>query len=157
MFHMTNNDILRKLRYIFDYSDDKMMALFKSGGKESSRAEISSWLKKDDAEDYKSMRDVDLAVFLNGFINEKRGKRDGLDVEPEKSLNNNIILRKLKIALNLNDDAMIDLFDKAEFKVSKTELSALFRKPDHKHYRPCKDQFLRNFLLGMQLEYRKND
>lgn len=154
---MTNNDILRKLRYIFDYSDDKMMAIFKSGGKESSRAEISSWLKKDDAEDYKSMRDVDLAVFLNGFINEKRGKRDGLDVEPEKSLNNNIILRKLKIALNLNDDAMIDLFDKAEFKVSKTELSALFRKPDHKHYRPCKDQFLRNFLLGMQLEYRKND
>ncbi|MES2800820.1 MAG: DUF1456 family protein [Bacteroidota bacterium] len=148
---MTNNDILRKIRYIYDCSDTKMIELFASGGMTVTRAQVSDWLKKDDAEDYKALRDLEFASFLNGFINEKRGQKEGVQMQAESSLNNNIIFRKLKIALNLTDDDLMELFEKAQFKVSKTELSALFRKPDHKHYRPCKDQFLRNFLLGLQL------
>ncbi|MGB0886259.1 MAG: DUF1456 family protein, partial [Chitinophagales bacterium] len=93
--------------------------------------------------------------FLNGFINEKRGKREGEQPKPEKTLNNNIILRKLKIALNLKDTDVIDMLDLAGLKFSKHELSAFFRKPDQKQYRACKDQFLRNFLYGMELKYKK--
>lgn len=149
---MTNNDILRKIRYIFDYNDTKMIELFAMGGLTVTRAEVSDWLKKDNHEDYKSLKDVEFASFLNGFIIEKRGQKEGAVMQPEASLNNNIIFRKLKIALNLTDDGILDLFAKVNFTISKTELSALFRKPDHKHYRPCKDQFLRNFLLGLQLQ-----
>lgn len=151
---MHNNDILRRLRYTFDLSDTQMMSLFASGGFEASRAEISYWLKAEDDPECVPIYDKDLAAFLNGFINLKRGKKEGPQPKPEKSLSNNIILRKLKIALNLRDDDMIEIFKLARFTVSKHELSALFRRPEQKQYRPCKDQFLRNFLFGLQLKYR---
>ena len=151
---MTNNDILRRLRYTFDINDDRMILLFAQGGKIVTRAEISSWMKKDDDEDYKALTDFDFSTFLNGFIIEKRGKKDGADPVPEKHLNNNIIFRKLKIALNYTDDIILEIFDRAELRISKGELSALFRHPDHKHFRPCKDQFLRNFLMGLQLKLK---
>ena len=95
-----------------------------------------------------------MATFLNGLIVDKRGKKDGPQPEPEKQLSNNIVFRKLKIALNLQADEVLSLVNQADFRISKHELSAFFRKPGHKHYRECKDQVLRNFLKGMQLKYR---
>jgi len=151
---MTNNDVLRRIRYTFNFDDSKMIAIFALAGLEVTRAEISDWLKKDDDPDYKSCGDLQLATFLNGLIIEKRGKKDGPQPEPEKTLNNNIIFRKLKIALNLQADDVIAMINKADFRISKHELSAFFRKPGHKHYRECKDQVLRYFLKGMQLKYR---
>ena len=151
---MTNNDVLRRIRYTFNFDDSKMIAIFALAGLEVTRAEISEWLKKDDDPDYKSCSDPQLASFLNGLIIEKRGKKDGPQPEPEKRLNNNIIFRKLKIALNLQADDVIKLVNQADFRISKHELSAFFRKRDHKHYRECKDQVLRYFLKGVQLKYR---
>ncbi|SNT38918.1 Uncharacterized conserved protein YehS, DUF1456 family [Ekhidna lutea] len=151
---MNNNDILRRLRYIFDYGDDKVINLFQHGGKEVSREEISNWLKKDDDPEQKPIYDVDLAAFLNGLIIKHRGKKDGETPKPEKRLNNNVIFRKLKIALNLRDEDIIHVFDLAKFEVSKHEISAIFRNPTQKQYRVCKDQFLRNFLQGLQEKHR---
>jgi uncharacterized protein YehS (DUF1456 family) len=151
---VNNNDVLRRLRYAFDFNDDRMMVLFALADYEVSRAEISNWLKKEEDPDYRRCDDRLLATFLNGFINHKRGKREGPQPEPEDRLNNNLILRKLKIALNLKDDEMLDILALADQKLSKHELSAFFRKPGHKHYRMCQDQLLRNFLKGLQLNYR---
>lgn len=152
---MTNNDILRRIRYAFDLSDSKMISIFAQADFEVSREEISDWLKKDDDPAYKECNDELLATFLNGLINTNRGKKEGEQPTPEKRLSNNIILRKLKIALDLKNEDVIDLMALAEFEISKHELSALFRKKGHKHYRDCKDQILRNFLKGMQLKYRE--
>ncbi|EDM66907.1 hypothetical protein PE36_18179 [Moritella sp. PE36] len=154
---MTNNDILRRIRYTFNFSDDKMIALFKQAEADVTRGEISNWLKKDDDPAYVSCSDTQMATFLNGLINAKRGKKDGPQPEPEHSINNNIILRKLKIALDLKNEDVLELLELAEFRLGKHELSAFFRKPDHKHYRECKDQILRNFLAGMQVKYRPED
>ncbi|MEM8895413.1 MAG: DUF1456 family protein [Bacteroidota bacterium] len=88
------------------------------------------------------------------FIIKNRGTREGVPPNPEKKLNNNIIFRKLKIALNLRDTHLLKMFELADFKVSKHELSTFFRKPSQSHYRTCKDQILRNFLQGLQLKYR---
>lgn len=151
---MTTNDILRRIRYVFDFNDSKMISIFLFAGLEVTREQISAWLKKDDDAAYKSLTDEQLAMFLNGLIVEKRGKKDGPQPAPEKVLNNNIIFRKLKIALNLQSDDVLDIMAKADLKISKHELSAFFRKADHKHYRPCKDQILRNFLKGVQLKLR---
>ena len=79
---------------------------------------------------------------------------DGPQPVPETSLNNNIIFRKLKIALNLQAEEVLALIKQADFSMSKHELSAFFRKPGHKHYRECRDQVLRYFLKGVQLKYR---
>nr|WP_299205608.1 DUF1456 family protein [uncultured Brumimicrobium sp.] len=153
---MTNNDIIRQLRYTFDYNDDKMMELFASGALEASRAQVCDWLKKEDDDSHVKIEDKELAAFLNGFINEKRGKKEGAQMRPEDRLNNNIILRKLKIALNLQDNDMLDIFDLANMRVSKHELSSFFRNPSQRQYRKCNDQFLRNFLYGLQIKYRDN-
>lgn len=152
---MNNNDIIRKIRYIFDYNDSAMFKIFKAAEHEVTIEQLSNWLKKDEDENFVGIYDKDLAIFLNGFINEKRGKKEGPQAKPEKTLNNNIILRKLKIALNLKDTDVLDLLDLAGIKFSKHELSAFFRKPDQKQYRMCKDQFLRNFLYGLELKHRK--
>ena len=151
---MINNDVLRRIRYTFDFDDSRMMAIFGLAGLEVTRAEISDWLKKDDDPDYRACSDQQLATFLNGLIIDKRGKRDGPQPEPEKQLNNNIVFRKLKIALNLQADDVLKLVNQGDFHISKHELSAFFRKPGHRHYRECKDQVLRNFMKGMQLKYR---
>ena len=152
---MTNNDILRRLRYTFDFSDSKMIKLFELADHQVTRAQISAWLKRDDDPDFKSCSDSELATFLNGLINDKRGKKEGAQPEPEKRLNNNIIFRKLKIALNLQSDDVLAMLALAELSISKHELSAFFRKPEHKHFRACKDQVLRRFLKGMQLTLKE--
>ncbi|MBU0728356.1 MAG: DUF1456 family protein [Proteobacteria bacterium] len=172
---MTNNDILRSIRYTFNFDDSKMIAIFGQADHPVSRQQISDWLKKDDDPAYQECSDNLLAIFLNGLIIEKRGKKEMPHPEPEKRLSNNIIKRakpvkpqpepetrltnnivfmKLKIALNLKADDVLAIMDQAEFGMSKHELSAFFRKPGHKHYRECKDQILRNFLKGLQRKYR---
>ena len=151
---MNSNDVLRRIRYTFNFDDSKMIAVFGLGGLEVTRAQVSDWLKKEDDPDYKRCSDQQLATFLNGLIIEKRGKKDGPEPVAESTLTNNIIFRKLKIALNLQADDVLKIFDQTDFRLSKHELSAFFRKPGNRHYRECKDQVLRNFLKGTQLKYR---
>ena len=153
---MTNNDILRRLRYTFDFNDSKMIDLFGLADFEVTRGQVSDWLKKEDDPAYKNCTDTQLAIFLNGLIIDKRGKKDGPQPKPEKRLTNNIIFKKLRIALDLKAEDVLEIMELANLRISKHELSAFFRKPDHKHYRDCKDQILRNFLKGVQIKYRDN-
>jgi len=152
---MTNNDIIRRLRYSFSLNDNTMIKLFALADLKVNREQVSNWLKKDEDPLFKEIFDVELATFLNGFIIHKRGTQEGKKPTNEKKLNNNAILRKLKIALNLKDTDMLDIFDLADMRLSKSELSAFFRKPTQSQYRLCKDQFLRNFIHGLQIKYRK--
>lgn len=151
---MDNNDILRRVRYILDLDDDRMIATFKAADCRVSRTRISNWLKKDDDPAFKHIDDKHLAIFLNGLINRIRGKREGEQPAPEDRLDNNIIFRKLKIAFDLRDDEILEIVELAGFSLGKSELSAFFRSRGHKNYRACKDQVLRNFLLGLQAKYR---
>lgn len=153
---MDRNDVMRRIRYIFNFSDSKMVTLFALADLEVTREQVSAWLKKDNDPDYKICSPRQLAIFLNGLIIDRRGKREGPPPIPETLLTNNIIFTKLKIALNLKADEVLEILDLADFRLGKSELSAFFRKSDHKHYRDCKDQVLRNFLMGIQLKYRSN-
>lgn len=154
---MNNNDILRSIRYTFDFNDATMIEIFGLADMAVSRADVSDWLKKEDLPEFQPINDFKLASFLDGLINYKRGKKDGENRVPEKSLNNNIILRKLKIAFDLKDDDVLEILSKAGKHISKHELSAFFRKPEQSQYRPCLDQVLRNFLHGLQLKHRPQE
>lgn len=151
---MLNNDILRRLRYTFEFSDSEMMGIFAAAEHEVSREQISDWLKREEEPAFKKCTDRELAIFLNGLINVKRGKREGPQPEPESRLTNNMIFMKLRIALNYKAEDILEIMESVDFRMSQHELSAFFRKPDNKHYRECKDQILRNFLLGMQYKIR---
>lgn len=153
---MKNNDVLRRIRYILDLTDQQMIKVFSHVGYTISRAEVSNLLKQDDHADFVNCNDKLLATFLNGLIIEKRGKKEGELPVAESKLNNNLVLLKLKIAFKLTSDDIMELMELAEFTMSKHELSAFFRKPDHKHYRQCKDQILRQFLQGLQIKYRNS-
>lgn len=151
---MIKNDILRRVRYILDLADQDVINIFKLGGLEVSRSQISDWLKKDDDPAYKLCSDEELATFLNGLIVDKRGKREGDKPVAEKALTNNVAFKKLMIAFNLRTDEVIEVIGLAGLPVSKHELSAFFRKPEHRNYKECKAQILRNFLAGLQKKYR---
>jgi uncharacterized protein YehS (DUF1456 family) len=150
---INNNDILRRIRYIFDYSDAVMLSIFELGGYQSNKAELLSWLAREDKPDFVPCEDKKLASFLNGLIIKNRGAKDDQIPEPEEHLNNNIVLRKLRIALELQAEDLLALTD---YTLSKHELSAMFRRPDHKNYRECQNQFLRNVLDGLQAYHRED-
>lgn len=151
---MSNNDILRSLRYTFDFSDKEMIEIFGAADHIVNRSQVSNWLKKDDDPDFQEMKDRELAIYLNGLINTKRGRKEGVQPEPEERLNNNAIFRKLKIALNLRDEDILAILKGVDRHISKHELSAFFRNPEQSQYRPAMDQIIRNFLHGLQVKYR---
>jgi uncharacterized protein YehS (DUF1456 family) len=151
---MDNNDILRRIRYTFDFDDSTMIALFHLADHEVTRATVSNWLKKEDDRAFQKMTDQQLAIFLNGLINDKRGKREGPQPVPENRLNNNLILKKLKIALNLKTDDIIALFELVGKKISMGELNAFLRNPKQGKYQVCNDQYMRHFLDGLQMKHR---
>ena len=154
---MTNNDVLRGLRYALDISDPKMIELFKLGGYEIERSELATLLKKEDEEGYINCSDPAFESFLDGLIIQRRGKKE-MDQGQVKTrvypLTNNAILKKIRIALELKEEDMLGILKLAEVDISKSELTALFRKKGHKNYKKCGDQFLRNFLKGLSIRYR---
>jgi uncharacterized protein YehS (DUF1456 family) len=152
---MNNNDVLRRIRYLFNFNDQKIVELFKLVNYDVELVLVSNWLKKEDDPLLVEITDKELAHFLNGLIIEKRGKREGPLPEAEDPLSNNMILQKLKIALDLTSDDILDLFALIDKNLSKHELSAFFRKPDHRSYRPFMDQYLRNFLNALQAKKKK--
>jgi uncharacterized protein YehS (DUF1456 family) len=154
---LTNNDILRRIRYTFDLKDSGMIEIFALADFNATAEQVSTWLKKDEDDNFLVLSDIEVAVFLNGFINFKRGKRDGQQPMPEKRLNNNMVFQKLRIALNLKAEDILEILQLVDFRLSKHELSAFFRKPGNKNYRECKDQVLRNFLLGVQHQLRPSE
>ena len=154
---MTNNDILRRIRYILDFDDAKMVETFAMADTEIRRGHIVSWLLKEDEHSYRECSDKMLATFLNGLISMKRGQKEGLKPEPEDALTNNLILKKLKIAFNLHSEDIIAILALSDLELGAPELSSFFRKPGHRNYRPCKDQVLRNFLMGLQLKLREGE
>jgi uncharacterized protein YehS (DUF1456 family) len=153
---MINNDILRRIRYALDLNDTTMLAIFTLADCPMTRDELLNLLKKDDADGFIALNNRRMTLFLDGLISYKRGKQDNPPVQTAGSeLDNNTILRKLRIALAFKDDDVLNVLKLADFALSKSELSAFFRQKDHKHYRQCGDQVLRNFLQGLALYCRK--
>ena len=69
-------------------------------------------------------------------------------------MSNNDVLKKLRVALHLRDDDIIQILNLVDFNISKGELGAFFRKEDHPNYKECGDQILRNFLNGLVIHLR---
>jgi len=150
---LTNNDTLRRLRYSLDLRDAALEEIFKLGGAALTRPEILNVMKKEGDPEYAECSDQALASFLDGLIIKRRGRKEGAAPAPAETtlyLNNNVILKKIRIALELHEEDMIAIMKISGFDLSRAELSALFRNKGHKNYKDCGDQFLRNFLAGLK-------
>ncbi len=150
---MTINFTLQNLQRIFKWSDDEIIAIFAHADHDVTTTQVSRWLKNEDDDQFELLKDVELGIFLNGFIIKNRGKKEGPSPKPEPKITNNTILKKIKIALNLQGKEVQDILGLADVVIIDYELSAFFRKHDHKNYRKCPDRMLRSFLKGLQLKY----
>lgn len=167
---MNNNEILIKLGNALDIEIIEMVEIFKLGGIELSKEDVEKMLielkedysieddNREDIEETIKCNNSTLESFLNGFIIFKRGNKElkpgqtetpSLSIKGNKSINN-IILKKLKIALSLSSEDMLDIFDESGDQLTKGELSNLFRKEGHTHYKKCDDKHIRNFLEGLE-------
>jgi len=150
---MTNNDILRRLRYALKINDVQVAKIVGRTGRIASAADAASWLKRDDEPGFVEISDATLCRFLDGLIIEKRGARpDGTVPEPLDFLSNNEVLKKIRIALELRGDGLDAVFKRVDFVVTKAELGSFFRKEGHRNYRKCPEQVLRKFLQGLGKE-----
>ena len=151
---MTNNDLLRRLRYALNLNAETIAELCTAGGYEIGPIDVLKLLKKEEEPGFTVCEERVMGAFLDGLIVSRRGTQDprpGSAKTGTATLNNNLILRKLRIALELNDDAMLAVLAKADVQLSKSELSAMFRAEGHRNYKPCGDQILRNFIRGLTL------
>ena len=171
---MENQDILIRLRYALDIKDTDMVEIFKLGGIQLTKEEVLKMLTKsnnnqDDetdnsgdiagSEENITCNDRMLESFLNGFIIFKRGKQEPKPGQPTKPVLsnesvNNILLKKVKIALELTSEDMLEILEAAGVTITKGELSAVLRKEGHRNYKVCGDRYARNFLKGLAIKYR---
>ena len=147
---MVSNDILRSVRYILKCNNNDLVRILALADVEVTSADIAKWVTKEDEEGFVRCPDIIMSSFLNGLIYEKRGKDESTPaLSPERRINNNIVLKKLRIAFSLKTDDVLAILTEQQFRVSLPEITAMIRAPDHKNYRECGDQFLRYFLRGL--------
>ncbi len=147
---MTHNDTLRRLRYALNMNDTKIAEMLSHAGRKTTAEEVINWLKREDESGYVELSPTLLCRFLDGLIIDKRGPHpSGKMPEPLEFLSINEILKKLRIALELQADDMVAIFQRVEFTVTKSELSAFFRRPEHRNFRKCPEQVLKKFIKGL--------
>jgi uncharacterized protein YehS (DUF1456 family) len=149
---MTHNDVLRSIRYLMNVNDSTLADILRLANLDVSTAQIVAFLKKEDEPGYVECRDRVMAHFLNGLVLYKRGADPSRPPQPiEIPVTNNMVLKKLRVAFELKDSDIIDLLAKAGLRVSKAELGAFCRRPEHRNYRECGDQLLRNLFKAMAM------
>lgn len=151
---MINNDVIRSVRFMLNVSEFKLVEIVALGGGEVTQAKMNAYMKKDDEPGFEECPQNVMARFLNGLIYFKRGKDESRPPLAPELPTNNVVLKKLRVAFELKDEDIMALLDSTGFKITKSELSALFRKEGHLNYRACGDQLLRNFLKGLTSKIR---
>ncbi|MCC5890641.1 MAG: DUF1456 family protein [Alkalibacterium sp.] len=176
---MNNNDRLVRLRYALDLKDRETVEVFSLGEQELTKDDVQQMLTKvnnkdidqDDEDDFtentyaKACDNRTFESFLNGLIVYKRGQQVTAKGEPVKQTRlikhdkdiNNVLLKKVKIALTLTSDDILDILDETGVHISNSELSAVLRKEGHRNYKECGDRYARNFLKGLTMRYRDDE
>ncbi|MFT5118526.1 MAG: hypothetical protein ACI9NY_002067 [Kiritimatiellia bacterium] len=150
---MNNNEIIKRLRFILEVDDSVLSEYFILGGCQLSPENVAEFFKVDTDTVYKECSDEQLTRFLDGLIIQRRGpSKDGL--RNPVALNNNLILKKVRIALELEARDLDNAFMLADCELSAHEISSLFRKPGTKHFVECTDELLANFFSGLSLYFR---
>lgn len=173
---MENNDVLRKFRYALNIPDATMLNIFKKAECRIDKAQLLNLMKKKEDTDYTVCSTELLELFFDGLILYNRGDQEeggydqqgslalhdkktslyaqGKATAKSESLSNNTILKKIRIALDLKQEDMMEIFRLGKVKIAKGEFTALFRKEGHKNYKECGDQYLRKFLDGLAVRHR---
>ena len=141
---MENNDVLQAIYSALALTEEDMVALLEHGGVKPMPASAAVLLS--------ACSNKQLRGFLEGLILAERGPRgDGMQpLVDDQKMSNNEVLKKLRIAFNLQQENMLLIFEEGGATLTAAELGALFRKPGNKHFRDCSDAQLLQFISGFQ-------
>ena len=151
---MRTNDIFRKLTQSLPLSVEQVQALFAESDIDLTDKEVGNLLKTDYQPGFEAMPEYILLIFLNNLIDQKRGKKIDAQaevVEKHHKVSNNDVLKKLRIAFNLHEQDVRDALKLVTIELTKSDLSALFRKPGHVHFKACDDELALDFIQGLGL------
>jgi uncharacterized protein YehS (DUF1456 family) len=158
---MRTNDIFRKITQSLQFDTMQIQALFAPSNIDLTDKDVANLLKTDYQPGFEPMPEYILIVFLNGLIEQQRGKKAEADVVEEvidkhAKISNNDVLKKLRIAYNLHEQHLRDALKLVTIELTKSDLAALFRKAGHEHYKACDDELVLDFIEGIGLLQQQN-
>jgi len=151
---LKTNDILYKIQKALNLTQEEILEAYKLAEYNMDATHLDSLLKRRQDEGSKLCSYEELGVFLDGFVILKRGPSPKKKNEDEVvELTNNLILKKLRIAMELKEAETEIIFSLADVELSKQQLASLFRKEGHKNFKECSDELLMAFLDGLDEFY----
>jgi len=148
---MDNNQLLLALRRALDIDTDGIVAIAALAGAALTSAQVEAMLSDPAAKGFTACSDQNLRLFLEGLILSQRGPRNDGAAQSvdDRPLSNNQVLKKLRVAFNLQEADMQLIFEEGGARLSAAEFGALFRRENNSHYRACSDELLQRFLAGL--------
>ena len=149
---INTNDILYRIKKSLNLSMSDMQKAYELENYKITKDRLEDILKKRQDKGFIIASYEELGVFLDGLISLKRGKTDRKSDE-NVELTNNLILKKLRVALQLKEAESEIIFGLADIELTKQQLASLFRKDGHKNFKICSDELLISFLDGLDEFY----
>lgn len=148
---MNTNQIFQKIIQSIPLDTPQVKNLFALSGIELEDKDLANLLKAENQPGFEPMPHYVLALFLDKLIDMQRGPKSNADEPLNKhlKLTNNDLLKKLRVAFNLHEQDVRDALKLATIELTKSDLSALFRKPGNPHYKACDDELLLDFIEGL--------
>ncbi len=152
--HINTNEILYRIKKALNLTIDEMLEAYKIEDYQMEASHLESLLKRRQDKEFKLASYEELGVFLDGLVTLKRGPSPKKNNDDEAvELTNNLILKKLRIALELKESETEIIFGLADIELSKQQMASLFRKEGHKNFKECSDELLMAFLDGLDEFY----
>lgn len=151
---ISTNEILYRTQKALHLTLEEMLQCYTLEKYNMDKTHLESLLARRQDKHFELCSYEELGVFLDGLVTLKRGPSPkNPDNSEVLELSNNLILKKLRIALELKEAETEIIFGLADIELSKQQLSSLFRKESHKNFKPCSDALLMSFLEGLDEYY----
>lgn len=151
------NEVLYRLQKALQLSLEEMLEIYRLEAYPMEESYLISLLKRRQDKGFMLCSYEDLGLFLDGLVTLKRGPSPQKKCDEAVELTNNLILKKLRIALELKEAETEIIFGLADVNLTKQQLSSLFRKEGHKNFKPCSNELLLAFLDGLDEFYYTGD
>lgn len=147
---MKPSTVLSRVKDALRLSSDDILKIYQAEGYEIDDGRVEAIFKKPSSKKSQSATYEELGVFLDGLIRVMRGEpAKVVDDDEEIILDNNLIIKKLKIALNLKSIDIDMIFNLADYPMSRSKIRDILRSSEHPKYKRCSDAVLDAFLEGL--------
>jgi uncharacterized protein YehS (DUF1456 family) len=151
---MKINDILFKIKTALSLSEEEMIKAYALVDYTMNKERLKNILKRRQDEDYEEATYEELGIFLDGLVRLKRGVSDKVVTSDEAvALSNNLIMKKLRVALELKEPELLIVFGLADINLTKRQIGSLFRKEGTKNFKSASDELLMAFIEGLDEFY----